>query len=483
MSKKSCLILTLALYSSCVSVPDDVLVENRAEVKTAPTTQAATEFLSDTDAAYEYLEKIQHAALGKASESRQKEIAEKLDDVRFIYREIYKNKSVVSGSGPGINEKEFMRLIEERVALHLPTRYEDPFTNIIMEGLTSKILKACDALSLELSQTLRFGTIHHPIMNAYTIAVPDSSEHLVVVSDRLFSFIHEMAKVALSPTVIEFSPSKQAIEYNMSETTAANHIRANPELQRYFVSMILDFLLIVPGEHRIIGRDIMPLVSALVEGSELFIVGHEFGHVIGQHVPKKMTLFKLNSPAGEHRDEPPERVVRSWRQEVEADIYGFQLMMTALGNNSQTTTSDISLLAPLFFFKCVEILEKAKFLLENGVEENSLSETELTKILDALISVLDEEDEYEVNDLELSSLSRKYGEHPPVFLRHFLLSRLLESAMPDDGRGLDPQAIQLSSTVERNLDLFWMETVPTFEKLAHIIRNRQLEIWNTRQDF
>ncbi len=94
---------------------------------------------------------------------------------------------------------------------------------------------------------------------------------------------------------------------------------------------------------------------------EVFIVGHEYAHILLGHVNSNFTKKNL-------LNDKIETLLFSWKQEYNADELGFPLMLDGLRNVGYENDY-VSYCGAEAFFSAFEVLERAKCLIKSGDEE------------------------------------------------------------------------------------------------------------------
>ena len=300
-----------------------------------------------------------------------------------------------------------------------PTPFEEVWTYKVMMDLAAQLKEVAPTVLPAVKTIPLFGTLRSGELNAMAIKVPESSEHIIVFQDGLFGFANLLTKAiaaSLPDTTlrsgdVKFSWKPRQIKKGwatndeplrrLDEFLSAYIIGGHPHAaQQYFLD----------HRHTVLGQ-------ILLEGFELFIFGHEFGHVFAGHLDSA-----LDAP--DHLGaKPVERLSPSWKMEFEADYVGFALAMSAMGRKKfdpATSYAGIDL-----FFSSLELVHRATSMLSFGeIRERPRSAT-----------------------------------HPPPQLRRKMLWRHLDQI----GKGRARQARRLASGAERILDMMWSRLTPTFE--------------------
>lgn len=158
--------------------------------------------------------------------------------------------------------------------------------------------------------------------------------------------------------------------------------------------------------------------SILRDGMELFVLGHEYGHVMAEHVADRKGPRRMLGTDGADVTEVTE-VAWKWEQEAVADLIGWNLCLGAMSGDYGPSLPHAGV--ELFFSAC-EVLERAVPLLVTGA--NAPRPASPT--------------------------------HPPTELRRDLVrghakERLNEGAAP---------LLQLGTAIQEIVDVLWEQTAP-----------------------
>ena len=328
----------------------------------------------------------------------------------------------------------------------LPTCYENPLTYLLLSGHAEKIDAARQRLGLPLPRSVNLATLPTDEINAYTYPVLDGTERVVAVNTQLFMFAHQMTKVTLPMVRLEKVDDKIKVTPSAPEPDKETLIN--------FSMAILEFLGLASPSTQPLNQAYDPLLVSMVDGMEKILIAHEYGHVIRGHV-SPVGKFRLGSASDSGRTimEVPV-LVRSWQQELEADETGFQLYMEWLraGGEQQGSPERKAFLlrGPLFFFRCLAIIEEARELRDKGYLplRPTLSEKEFIRSYVAGATTPEQ------NRLYDSLLDK---DHPPTWLRVERIATLIDaelSAHPLDQADLD--LFKIAAALELNAERIWM---------------------------
>lgn len=188
---------------------------------------------------------------------------------------------------------EFMK--SELENIELPTKYEDPITYILISKLAKRIEESADDLSIAIPYRPIIGTLPTGRVNAMAIAVPSSDEFIIVFESGLFYFALLLSKALTMSIPFKGTQEKKlTFSYDIAEVT--KKIDANPEILNRFIQVLFAYLL----EGRpsaappyILEEPYMNLAEILIDSMELFVMGHEYEHIINNHFLEKKQLLHL----------------------------------------------------------------------------------------------------------------------------------------------------------------------------------------------
>ncbi|MEM3089150.1 MAG: hypothetical protein QXY22_01120, partial [Candidatus Nitrosotenuis sp.] len=266
--------------------------------------------------------------------------------------------------------------IKELDNLEMPTRLQDPssysevmhFWKIIQDilptiQLTNRETKESQSLK-ELGLkivTPHFGTVHIGSINASTISC-DNGDCLIVFEVELMTFCNLLCKIIAKTFPIYDPKDNKNIEYYKEKII--EKINQNPEIVQRFEELVVAFVTTgraATAPQYLLEPKYYPFLDHLRLAMEVFIMGHEYAHILLGHVDanyarKDLVMTDVLS------------VVFSWDQESNADFLGLPLMMEGL-NKIGYGYSPISYCGAEAFFSAFEILERARCLIQFGNDE------------------------------------------------------------------------------------------------------------------
>lgn len=312
---------------------------------------------------YDYLESIQKEYLqerfGKTFEKDFQKIKE--IENNFTLEKYF-------DSQPAFSEQEREQLKEEfkkhARPIILPTKYESYGAYSILKTLFESIETTAKKLSLTKKNKVIYGTAQSKEYNAFADKVPETEEYLIVFEGELFTLSNQLAKL-VSQCLPDFKITQEGVSFNVDLGRIKNHIQINRILQERFADLVYNAIYRgqpTKTKQYNLKEPFGKLHYTLLWSLELFVVGHEYGHICCGHLDEK-NIIQLNV-----KDKTIERVTPDWEMEYEADLSGLTLLLNSLDKNN---LAPFSYLGPELFFTFLDLDERAYSLYSNGTETRS----------------------------------------------------------------------------------------------------------------
>lgn len=315
-----------------------------------------------------------------------------------------------------------------------PSKYESVTVYRTMEMLAVQIEAAARTWGLPAPVLPVYGSLPIGQLNARAIRVPHSTECLIVFQHGVLGFANLLAKAVAASFPHKEADKEGMVRFSGDVDDIVDGWRNNKEPLGRFADLLISY--VTQGDpHKaaqyFLGQPFAALADVLRDSFELFIFGHEFGHVIAEHL-------ETQSSAGVRVGEVElETLEANWNMEFEADYIGFVLTMLAM--REQRFDAALSYCGIDLFFSAVEVLERAVSILVHGEAKASApSDT-----------------------------------HPPPELRRKALRDHLGKICDEESAA---GARSLAETSQQILDLMWERTEPAFERL-HADGVRPSIIW------
>jgi hypothetical protein len=372
---------------------------------------------AEQEMAVRYLENIQrHMYL---SLGRQPTIYDKDTVERFAER--FMNSPSAANLTPERRQELWESIRKRFFETKLRSKYEDLGGYFIVEQLNNQIRDVIASSSVKLRGVPVFGTLPTRRVNARTFAVPGTNNVVIAFEDQLFTFA-----LLFSKAVVYAFPERQESSGGAGFSTSKEEIRkrieTHPEPRRRFQEVLAAYLLAGTPSAAPPYFQAQPhatLSSILRQSMELFILGHEYGHFIGNHLQEGR---QVKAAIG---NEKVTEIMRSWSDEFEADVYGLQLSVAAMRKTGHDTA--LGYWGADFFFTMLDSVERALHILTTGKEA------------------------------DLDGKNAAPSSHPPPALRRQYLRNAVNKLFKNDA---DP--IGLAEALQFSTELLWEKTKPMF---------------------
>ena len=250
--------------------------------------------------------------------------------------------------GRGIPEAQIADYLAKYGNVQPPTPYEDPNLYAVLLEMLDSIETEWKALGYKTPARLLLGTLPTGTTNALAIPVPQTNEHIIVFERGLFDFAFQMSKLA----AIVFPPIDPSQGWFSRPVNVDLALKAQPDLLEEF-NRILHAYLVLGDPRRIASYAIdgsrVMTASVLLRSLQLFVLGHEYGHV----------ATAPGDNLGPNPSQDPE-IRRSWDREYGADRVGLSVMYSVMGN------VPLTFWGPIHFFSCLEAFDRCRSILTRG---------------------------------------------------------------------------------------------------------------------
>ncbi|MFF9806049.1 hypothetical protein ACF1G5_13105 [Streptomyces coeruleorubidus] len=308
----------------------------------------------------ERLQKDMYAAAGKPPR--------KVDDILTSDLKERVFRPLLRGAGITDDRRvdEIFLQHKEELSGALLTSHEDPLGHAIIQGLEQRIQNAASGLLSPLPEFPIVGTVPTGDVNAITVAVPGSRQCVILIQDQLFNYALLFSKImAMSFPHINDPGKNGFLSFSADPSEVIANIENSPYISQRFRQLILAYLTEgSPGRAPayILEQPHMSMAQILYNSMELFVMGHEYGHIIAGH------LDGIDRSAAALGSKEVQIVARNWKQEHEADALGMRLAITA--KQEEGFDIPMSFWGADFFFTCAEVVEKGLSVIETGQEGN-----------------------------------------------------------------------------------------------------------------
>jgi hypothetical protein len=342
--------------------------------------------------------------------------------------------------------RRFFRTVE-RMRSGRSTKYEDSFTINYLSDLADQLERAGrEHLGWHMPERPLLGTLPTGRVNALTLLVPGTGEHLVLFESEFTSFAHLAAKAVADVLPVRRTADGGAeISLNLEEVSRG--IAQRPEKAQRFGELVRAYL--ETGRPSRAPQSFLDPVQAfwaamLSHSVELFALGHEYGHILRGHLGERRPAAWLEGSSLSD----PEELAYSNQEEVEADAEGISLSTAAVQIGEAGKISNpvgLGFLGADFYFTMTYVLERAIYVLRHGRERQMI---------------------------ELASGEQMPEDAPLCWVRRLILRHLLERNDTEAAR----DALQMAENVRKVVELLWAGLRPRLLE-AHRHGVRPLMRW------
>lgn len=326
-----------------------------------PTNKASYQYLSDSHPSYKFLEeKLKLDLIKDLGHFKPVDLLKEQQALEKIATNVLGQYSLSS-----IEESYKKRITSQHI---LPTRYDDPVQFITLEGKIAQIKKAAQDIGLNTSDFPLYANIPTGKVNATAIWLEGCNDKFLLFDSLLFNFCHLFSKAFT--LCLPFAVINEQIEFSLELEKIEEHIKNNGEgihrLSELMINYVYDHDPSKSSQYPI-NLEFFSMASLMREGMELFVVGHEFGHVYAEHL-QQIKSFKTTA----QKTFSSREIAESHRKELEADYLGLALATQAMANKGND--AGLSVLGAYLFFVALEIAGKVNNYLLRGELDNYSSE-------------------------------------------------------------------------------------------------------------
>ncbi len=364
-------------------------------------------YLSDSDPTYAVLEGFQKREYGRETTRRSRVISqEQLVQMEELMRTSSGGPdSPAAGSVDGSRaEYEAFRRethgqhIREVRELVLPTRYENPLWYLHVQTLTQRIESTLQATGNAPRHRVIFGTSPTRTVGAQVLAVPGSSDHVAIFHEDLFHATYLLMKVLVQ--TLDWRETRTSYERDRIKERVKD-----PDVQRRFREAMAwyakpagspSFYVLEPNQTR--------LANVLTRGMELFVIAHEYAHVLLGHT---------------RRGDSVADQLWSWRQEIAADSLACEIVLATAQHSGSDFENGFALWGPELMLAGLDILERVDAFTRTGTAPVALSaDPARMETVGRALKCLEDMESPECVSLDQRA---SIGTHPPLALRRALV--------------------------------------------------------------
>ena len=249
----------------------------------------------------------------------------------------------------------FKKLKEIAINLNTPISEQDSAGYFILNRHSENIIKVANENNIFIPNGIILGTLPLNYLDAFTCVFPQD-QRLIVLSEGLFLFLYSMGRVVSSFfSKINEDENKSYVTFDFNKDSINENLKTNKKGHNLFLEILILYFLYDDLSFSKIyyEEDVnINLSSVLWDTAELFIVAHEYSHIILGHLSAEKNFSKrfLDDNSMLYQ------VVRNWIEEFSADTLAFQLTMAKNQKSGYGLFS--CYLGIEFLFACLDIIEK-----------------------------------------------------------------------------------------------------------------------------
>jgi hypothetical protein len=242
--------------------------------------------------------------------------------------------------------------------VHPPTPYEDPNLYAVLLEMLDSMEVAWKSHGFLVPARLLLGTLPTGTTNAVTFYLKQTKDFIIIFERGVFDFVYQISTLA----AVVFPPIDAQRGWFASPVNVDRGVDAHPELLDHFNRVLHAYVVLGdPRSIRVLTIDNTHRMTAglLLRSSELFALGHEYGHAAARH---DNNLGPNPSPDASIR--------YNWDDEYGADRVGLSMMFSVMSNLTLTFWGAVNL------FVCLEMFNRCRSILATGAfDPKSTSDT------------------------------------------------------------------------------------------------------------
>ncbi|NEK59911.1 hypothetical protein GCU56_18815 [Geodermatophilus sabuli] len=316
----------------------------------------------------------------------------------------------------GIDRQKFIddwvRSSEELIA-ECPTKYEHPTSYKIAKDLAVSIRQTGGRILRSAPEWPTIATLPTGRVNAMTVRVPGSAAKAILFESSFFTFANLLSKAVAAAMPYADRGDGDYLSFSSDPENIKRRISSEPGVAERFFQAVAAYARFGDPSRApqyALGWPHSHLAPVFRESMELFVLGHEYGHVIAGHLDPQSTP---DIPA--EGDFAADELEYSWRQEIVADHFGSVLSVAAMSSDGYDAALSAS--GGDLFFSAMDVMDRAVSLLRYGDES-----------------------------------AQKLGSHPPATMRREMLRRGWSEYM-DEAQA--QSAVALADSVQVATGLLW----------------------------
>lgn len=239
------------------------------------------------------------------------------------------------------------------------TKYSLLSHDFVFDFYFQKISETVAKLNYYIKEVPFAGTAITKEFNAFACSHPITHEKLIIFEGELLVFANQFCKLIASS--LPFETTSTSVILSTDIEIFKDHLKKNASIQERFDELIYHTIYRgLPSKSKpyFIDNSLFKVYFEFLNSFELFIVGHEYGHVLAGHLDgscsmKKIASYKFNL------------IETNWNNEYEADSIGLRLLLNSLDNSN---LAPYCYVGPELFFLLIDLLSRISSYMINGTE-------------------------------------------------------------------------------------------------------------------
>ena len=249
---------------------------------------------------------------------------------------------------------------------HVKQHFDDGELDLLQQtvGLLTQALKA---LNLPIPPQPTYGRLPLGSLDAMAIRVPGTADHLIVFHEGVFEFLHFYCRILSSAMAIQ-NTFGNFIAVMSGENEVAEAIRSNEDVRDNFTETMDQYLLngsAIKAKAASLALEAWTITSIFLNLSEIFVLGHELGHIDKGHLAEARRLHLSLGPTD------VEATIPALAQEYEADQMGlwYSTKWAAYSEKSGNFFS-FRFVGPAVALSAMHVAERALSIIATGEERD-----------------------------------------------------------------------------------------------------------------
>lgn len=249
----------------------------------------------------------------------------------------------------------FKKLEDIASKLKLPIEEQNRSTYAIISRHSDNINKVMKENNIHISNDIVVGTLPINELNAFVYPFPNG-QILLVLNDGLIQFIYLMGRVVAS-FFTKKDEDKETLTFDFDKEIILENLKNNKDGHNKFIETL--FLYFAYDDMDISSiyfekDENKGLSGVLYDNAELFVVAHEYSHILLDH----LSLDKKSEKRFLDEESSLYQIVRGWEDEFYADSLALQAVLAH--NRNKINGWFMGYMGVELCLSCLDIIEKFK---------------------------------------------------------------------------------------------------------------------------